>query len=298
MSKQSPNSTRSVVITGASRGLGLASARHLYDEGWTVVAAMRSVEKGLQALRTATGANEGDPRLVGVSLDLLDPGSILRAAEEIRTQVGTPFAVVHNAGIAAAGSVEELPAQVWQDMFWTHLFGPVELTKALLPAMRAAGEGRIVMISSAGGVRGMPVIAAYSAAKGAMERFAESLAGEISPFGLGVSVLVTGVFDTDIITDEGTPSYRDFDGPYGRQHVSIDKRGRAAMKLANDPAKFATALAAALDDTGPYARHSVGPDATGLMVMAKALPTKAVHQVIRIAMGIPRHGAMRENEPG
>lgn len=288
--------SRTVVITGASRGLGLASAKHLYAAGWTVVAAMRTVDRGLAALRAATGATPDDPRLVGVRLDLLDPDSIQQAAEEILAAVGTPYAVVHNAGIAAAGSVEELPTQVWQDMFWTHLFGPVELTKALLPAMRAAGTGRIVMISSAGGVRGMPVIAAYSAAKGAMERFAESLAGEVSPFGIGVTVLVTGVFDTDIITDEGTPSFRDFDGPYGRQHVSIDKRGRAAMKMANDPEKFAVALAAALEDTGPYARHWVGPDAAGLMVMAKALPTKAVHQVIRLAMGIPRHGAMREHD--
>lgn len=286
--------SRSVVITGASRGLGLASAKHLYDEGWTVVAAMRSVEKGLAALRAATGASEDDPRLVGVKLDLLDPASMPAAAAAIVSAVGTPYAVVHNAGIAAAGSVEELPTQLWQDMFWTHLFGPVELTKALLPSMRAAGQGRIVMISSAGGVRGMPVISAYSAAKGALERWAESLAGEVSPFGIGVTVLVTGVFDTDIITDEGTPSYRDFDGPYARQHVSIDKRGRAAMKLANPPEKFAVALASALDDTGPYARRSVGVDATGLMAMAKVLPTKAVHQVIRLAMGIPRHGAMRE----
>lgn len=285
--------SRSVVITGASRGLGLASAAHLYAEGWTVLAAMRSVDKGLIALRAATGAAEGDQRLIGIPLDLLDPASIGAAAEAIVAAVGAPDAVVHNAGIAAAGSVEELPAQVWQDMFWTHLFGPVELTKALLPSMRAAGRGRIVMISSAGGVRGMPVIAAYSAAKGAMERFAESLAGEVSAFGIGVTVLVTGVFDTDILTDEGTPSYRDFDGPYARQHVSIDKRGRAAVKMANAPEKFAVALASALDDTGPYARHWVGPDAAGLMVMAKALPTKAVHQVIRVAMGLPRHGAMR-----
>ena len=159
--------------------------------------------------------------------------------------------------------------------------------------MREAGTGRIVFISSAGGVRGMPVISAYSAAKGAAERYAESLAGEISPFGLGVSVIVTGVYATDILTDEGTPSFRDFDGPYGSQHVSIDKRGRAATKLASDPSKFAVALAKALEDTGPYARHATGPDAVGLMVMARVLPTSAVHQVIRVAMGTPRHGALR-----
>jgi NAD(P)-dependent dehydrogenase (short-subunit alcohol dehydrogenase family) len=287
------SSTRSVVITGASRGLGLASAQHLYEQGWTVLAAMRSLDRGMATLREAVGAAPDDPRLIGIELDLLDQTSIEAAAEAILEAVGAPFAVVHNAGIAAAGAVEELPMELWQDMFWTHLFGPVALTKALLPSMRAAGAGRIVVISSAGGVRGMPVISAYSAAKGAVERWAESLAGEISAFGLGVSVLVTGVFDTDILTDAGTASYRDFEGPYARQHESIDKRGRAAVKLASSPDKFATGLTAALDDTGPFQKHAIGPDAVGLVLMARMLPGRAVHQVIRAAMGLPRHGSLR-----
>ncbi|MET3960067.1 NAD(P)-dependent dehydrogenase (short-subunit alcohol dehydrogenase family), partial [Marmoricola sp. OAE513] len=242
---------RSVVITGASRGLGFASATYLYQQGWQVVAAVRSLEPAMVALRAATGASADDPRLIGVRLDLLDEASVADAAEEIVSRVGAPFAVVHNAGIAAAGTVEELPDQVWRDMFGTHLFGPVALTKRLLPSMRAVGAGRVVMISSAGGVRGMPIIAAYSAAKGAVERWAESLAAEVSPFGIGVSVLVTGVFDTDIITDAGTADYLDFEGPYGAQNATLNKRGRAAIKIANSPEKFAARLAAALEDTGP-----------------------------------------------
>ena len=82
--------------------------------------------------------------------------------------------------------------------------------------MRAAGEGRIVLVSSAGGVRGKPATAPYSAAKGALERWGESMAGEIAPFGIGVTILVTGTYDTDIITDAGTTDDRDFDGPYAR----------------------------------------------------------------------------------
>ena len=105
---------------------------------------------------------------------------------------------------------------VWQQMFATHVMGPVALTKALLPSMRAAGRGRIVLVCSAAGVRGMPATAPYSASKGAMERWGESMAGEIAPFGLGVTILVTGTYDTDIITDAGTIDDRDFDGPYAR----------------------------------------------------------------------------------
>ncbi len=126
--------------------------------------------------------------------------------------------------------------------------GPVALTKALLPSMRAAGRGRIVMVSSAGGVRGMPGIAPYSAAKGALERWGESMAGEIAPFGLGVTVLVTGTYDTDIITDEGTTDDREFDGPYARNHDTMNTRGRFAMQLARPPDRFADGLVKALED--------------------------------------------------
>lgn len=254
---------------------------------------MRSVDIGMAALRAETGAAQDDSRLIGVSLDLLDAESIESAAKAIENAVGAPDVLVHNAGIAAAGTVEETPMELWQQMFATHLFGPVALTKALLPTMRAAGRGRIVVISSAGGVRGMPAIAPYSAAKGAVERWAESLAGEIAPFGLGVTVIVTGVFDTDIITDEGTQTFRDFDGPYGREHATIDRRGRAAMKLANSPEKFAVGLAKALDDTGPFRKHAIGIDAAGLLVSNRLLSSKAMYQVSRLAMGLPRQGSMR-----
>jgi NAD(P)-dependent dehydrogenase (short-subunit alcohol dehydrogenase family) len=145
---------RSVVITGASRGLGLASATHLYQQGWHVIAAMRSVDKGLEKLRAATGATANDPRLIGVKLDLADSVSISEAARAIENAVGAPDVIVHNAGVAAAASAEETPAKVWQEIFATNLFGPVALTNALLPSMRAKGRGRIVAVSSMGGLRG------------------------------------------------------------------------------------------------------------------------------------------------
>ena len=167
---------RSVVITGASRGLGFASAVRLYREGWRVIAAMRTPDRGLPSLREATGAGEDDDRLIGVQLDLLDTGSIAAAAKAIEEAVGAPYALVHNAGISAAGMVEETDMALWQNIFATSVLGPVALTQALLPSMRAAGQGRIVLVSSAAGVRGQPATAPYSAAKGALERWGESMA--------------------------------------------------------------------------------------------------------------------------
>jgi NAD(P)-dependent dehydrogenase (short-subunit alcohol dehydrogenase family) len=285
---------RSVVITGASRGLGFASAVRLYRDGWRVVAAMRTPDRGMPLLRNATGAGDDDGRLIGVQLDVTDSASISAAAKAIEEVVGAPYALVHNAGISAAGMVEETDMDLWQTMLATHVLGPVELTKALLPSMRAAGQGRIVLISSAGGVRGQPGIGCYSAAKGAMERWGESLAGEIAPFGLGVTILVTGTYDTEIITDAGTTDDRDFTGPYARLHQTMNTRGRFAMRFARPPQRFTDGLVKALGDRGSFRRRAVGPDASMLLASNRILPSIGMHHLSRIVMGLPRYGAMRD----
>lgn len=284
---------RAVVITGASRGLGFASAVRLYHEGWRVVAAMRTPERGVPLLRQATGAGVDDGRLVPVQLDLTDPASIGAAAKAIDEAVGAPYALVHNAGISAAGVVEETDMTLWQNMFSTSVLGPVALTQALLPAMRAAGQGRIVLVSSAAGVRGQPATAPYSAAKGALERWGESMACEIAPFGLGVTVLVAGTYDTEIITDAGTTDNRNFQGPYARLHNTMNTRGRFAMKLARSPERFTDGLLRALGDTKPFRRRGVGPDASMLLALNRVLPAAGMHHVSRIVLGLPRQGSMR-----
>jgi len=283
---------RSAVVTGASRGLGLASAARLYAQGWRVVGAMRSPDAGLERLRAATGAAPDDPRLVGVRLDLDDPASIAAAAKQVEEAVGAPDALVHNAGIAAFGSVEDMPAGAFEQIFSTNLFGPVALTRALLPAMRAAGRGRIVAVSSQGGARGMPGISAYAASKGAVERWAESLAQEVAPFGLGVSVLVTGTFDTDILTEQ-TPDHGDYDGPYQPIYAAMRRMGELMVPLARPPERFARALARALDDPAPFAKHAVGPDAHLLLLGVRFLPGWLLHRVVRLAMRLPRSGSLR-----
>jgi short-subunit dehydrogenase len=150
-----------------------------------------------------------------------------------------------------------------------------------------------VLISSAGGVRGMPTTAPYSAVTGALERWGESMAGEVAPFGIGVSILVSGTYDTEIITDEGTTDSRVLDGPYARHHRTINKRGRAATRLAaRSPDRFAAGLAEALDSTKPFVRRPVGPDARMLLIASRLLPAAGMHTMTRLMMGIPRFGAL------
>ncbi len=254
---------------------------------------MRSPDVGLEGIRAVTGATADDPRLLGVALDLVDPESVSSAASEILDIVGPPYGVVHNAGVAAVGFGEETPNAAWGRLFGTNLFGPAALTNALLPAMRSAGEGRIVVVSSTGAIRGMPLASVYSATKAAAERWAEALAAEVAPYGLGVTILLAGTFDTDI-TGDGTPIYRDEAGPYAAQHPRIEKRGRLAMRFANPPERFAWALAKTLErDRGPMVHRGIGVDAKVFKLVGRVLRSAALHQMARIALAQPRFGALR-----
>jgi len=281
---------RSAVVTGASRGLGLATAAHLHRRGWTVLAAMRSPDDGMPRLRDLTGAGDDDPRLVPVHLDFDDPTSIADAARLVREAVGAPDALVHVAGVAGVGALEEMPQAVWEQIFSTNFWGPVRLTRELLPAMRSAGDGRIVLVSSQGAIRGMPGIGAYSAAKGALERWAESLSQEVAAFGIGVTVLVSGTFKTEIL--ELTPTYADPTGPYGPLHEPLERNGRRFIRFAGPPERFAEAVAKALDDRRPFARRAVGVDAQLLMLGDRLLPGWVLQSIVGRALGLPKPGSL------
>lgn len=279
---------RSVVVTGASRGLGLATAAHLYRTGWTVVAAMRSPDTAMESLRRAAGASTDDPRLIPIRLDVEDAESVTAAAKEILATIGAPDGVVHNAGITAVGTIEEMPLDAWEQIVSTNFLGPVRLTAALLPSMREAGRGRIVMVSSESAILGMPGVGAYGASKSALERWAETLSQEIAPFGLGVTVLVTGTFKTDIL--EQTHNYGDRfgNGPYAPLHEALETRGRAFTRIAANPRRFAPAVTRALDDSGAFRRRAVGPDAKLLVLGRRVLPVRVLQRVIALALGLPR----------
>jgi NAD(P)-dependent dehydrogenase (short-subunit alcohol dehydrogenase family) len=284
----------SVVITGASRGLGFASATRLYARGWHVVAAMRSPDAGLDRLRAATGAAPGDPRLTAVRLDLDDAASIARAGKAIIEAAGPPRVLVHNAAYITVGCVEEVPSHLIEQIFSTNVIGPIRLTRELLPAMRQAGQGRIVVVSSVGAIRGMPATSLYSATKGAIERWAEALAHEIAPFGLGVTVLSTGTFRTDVYDENFTTSYADRQGPYAPHHTGLDRAGERVIRSAKPPEQFARALEKALDKDAPFARHAIGGEARIMLMASRLLPVAAFHWLTRAATGLPRPHALRE----
>lgn len=284
---------RSVVITGASRGLGFASAVRLYARGWHVVAAMRSPEAGLERLRAATGAAPGDPRLTAVQLDLVDAASVTGAGKAIIEAAGAPHVVVHNAAYVTVGCVEEVPSHLIEQIFATNVIGPIRLTRELLPAMRQAGRGRIVIVSSVAGIRGMPATSLYSATKGAIERWAEALAQEIAPFGLGVTVLTAGTFRTDVYDENYTQDHADRQGPYAPHHAALDRIGERVIRSAKPPEQFAAALEKALEKDAPFAKHAVGSEAHIMLMASRLLPASALHSITRAMTGLPRRQALR-----
>jgi NAD(P)-dependent dehydrogenase (short-subunit alcohol dehydrogenase family) len=278
--------SRSVVLTGASRGLGFATAAYLHRKGWTVLAAMRTPETGLLSLKEHLGSEYVPDRLIGVRLDLEDADSIRSAIAHIIDTVGAPDGVVHNAGLAGAGAVEEMPIEVVKQIFATNLFGPISLTKGLLPGMREAGRGRIVVVSSHVAVSGMAAVSAYAASKSALERWAESLSMEVTPFGLGVSVLVTGTFKTDIL--ELTNSYKDEAGPYAALHAPLEAMGEKMLRIARKPDRFPPMVERALQDTKPFTRHAAGPDAVAMVYGGRYVPTRWVHGITARVLRLPR----------
>jgi NAD(P)-dependent dehydrogenase (short-subunit alcohol dehydrogenase family) len=160
--------------------------------------------------------------------------------------------------------------------------------------MRSAGRARIVVVSSVGGVRGMPAISAYSAAKGALERWAEAMSPEVAPFGIGVTVLVAGAFKTDIL--ELTQAYSDPDGPYAPHHTALDRIEPWVLRAARPPERFAVALAGALDNRAPFVRRTVGPDAKLVALGSRLLPGRLFQRVTSLALGLPRPGSLRGND--
>jgi NAD(P)-dependent dehydrogenase (short-subunit alcohol dehydrogenase family) len=222
-------------------------------------------------------------------------GGQAEAAAEVERAVGAPDALVHVAGVAGVGALDEMPQEVWEQIVATNFWGPVRLTRELLAPMRDAGRGRVVVVSSQGAIRGMPGIGAYSASKGALERWGESLSAEVAAYGIGVTVLVTGTFQTDIL--ERTPTYADPNGPYAALHENLERNGRRFIRFAGPPERFAEAVAKALDDRRPFARRGVGLDAHLLMLGARLLPGWALQAIVSRALGLPKPGSLSGDGP-
>ncbi|AZM61086.1 MULTISPECIES: SDR family NAD(P)-dependent oxidoreductase [unclassified Streptomyces] len=224
-------------ITGASRGLGLEIARAAVRGGDTVVAAARDPRKLPDDLRQSE-------RVLGVTLDITRSEEITAAVEAAVQRFGTVDVLVNNAGRGLLGALEEVTDAEARSLFDLNVFGLINMTRAVLPHMRAAGAGKIVHIGSRSGFEGEPGVSMYNASKFAVAGISEALAVELEPFGIQSMVVEPGVFRTDFLDTSSlaTAARRipDYDGTPA--HATLDWIDTANHTQLGDPVKGAALI--------------------------------------------------------
>lgn len=278
----------SILVTGASTGIGEACALGFDRLGWEVFAGVRREEDGKRLETKSSGG------LRSMLLDVTDLASIDIAVKEITEKVGDAglTAVVNNAGIAVGGPVEYIPIDEWRRQFDVNVIGQVAVTKAVLPLIRrSSSRGRIVFMGSIGGRMASPFIAPYAASKHAIEAIAESMRHELVETGIRTVVVEPGAVRTPI-WDKGQSAADDIEASlppealqrYGPGVVQLRKAMQFQARTGVDPAVVARVVERAVTSSRPAARYVVGRDAKGLAVVARLLPDRPRDALMRTMM--------------
>ena len=242
-------------ITGAGRGMGVDIAKAALAAGNAVVATGRNPERVREALGEA-------PDLLVVRLDITDSAEAQAAVRTAVDRFGRVDVLVNNAGNFIAGFFEEISPEQFRWQIETNMFGPMNVTRAVLPVMRAQKSGLVVAISSTGGLIGQEFCTAYSASKFGIEGWIESLAPEVAPFGIRTMVVEPGFFRTDLLTPESTNYAKSTIEDYAERTKQTVENWKAMNgKQGGDPAKLAKALVALSDQDEPPVRWVAGADA-------------------------------------
>jgi NAD(P)-dependent dehydrogenase (short-subunit alcohol dehydrogenase family) len=251
-------------ITGGGRGLGVDIARSALAAGHAVVATARSAD----TITVVLGEHED---LLGVELDVTDPSAAEKAVRTAVDRFGRIDVLVNNAGSFKAGFFEEISPEDFRAQIETTLFGPVNLTRVVLPVMRAQRSGLVMTISSTAGISAAgDFMTAYAASKFGVEGFMESLTSEVAPYGVHTMLVEPGFFRTELLSPQSTqyaePSIADY---AERATATVEAWKGMDGQQAGDPAKLAHALVqlASLDE--PPLRFVAGTDAV------EAVETKA-----------------------
>jgi NAD(P)-dependent dehydrogenase (short-subunit alcohol dehydrogenase family) len=276
-------SYETVVVTGASTGIGAATARELARRGFHVLAGVRRT-KDADALRA--------PGIEPVILDITEPGHIA----ELAARVDTLRALVNNAGISVNAPVEALPLDEWRRLFEVNLFGHVAVTQALLPAL-LRDTGRVINISSVGGKIAMATYGPYAGTKFAMEAVSDALRRELAPSGVRVVVVEPGgvrteMADRGIATTSGlaaamSPEHQQRYGPLVRAVIKQATAFTASGTSAEDAAKV---IAKAVTTAKPRARYTIGRDAALLTRLSRILPDRLLDRVVTLGLR-PHYGS-------
>jgi NADP-dependent 3-hydroxy acid dehydrogenase YdfG len=276
-----------VLITGASSGIGRASAISLHDAGLRVYATARRVD---------TLADLAARGIATLPLDVTDEASMAAAVAAVEADAGAVGTLVNNAGFGLYGPVEQVPMAEIRRQFETNFFGLVRLTQLVLPGMRRRRGGRILNVSSMGGRATLPGGAFYHASKYAVEAFSDALRMEVAQFGIGVVLIEPGPVKTpwndvaagslgDAAPGSGPDPYASFKAAVG---VSFGMAVSGPVsRLGSDAQDIARVITRAATARRPHTRYLINPVAKGVVTMNRLLPGRAYDAVIRRGYRLP-----------
>ncbi|ONM47279.1 SDR family oxidoreductase [Nocardia donostiensis] len=266
--------TYTAVVTGASSGIGRATAQLLVDKGYRVIGTSRNPDAIPEA-----------ERLSGVeyrALDLTDPEGI----EAFGAQLGPVDVLVNNAGESQSGPLEELPMDALNRLFQLNVFGPVRLAQLVLPGMRERGYGRIVMVGSMLASFPLAYRSSYVATKAAIKGFADAARLETSPFGVWITTVEPGSISTGI--GERRTKYIAEDSPYREDFHTMIQRLDSNERAGIEPGKVAALILRAITADHPKPLYATGSRAPVVFLLRRLLPATIIEKVVARAHGLRR----------
>jgi NADP-dependent 3-hydroxy acid dehydrogenase YdfG len=262
---------KTVLITGASSGIGEATAQHFWQKGWNVAATMRDPQKAHLRI--------DDPRIIYPHLDVTNPDTVSSAIAETLAQFKHIDVLVNNAGYALMGPIEGVNREQLDRQFETNFFGVVNMMQAVLPIMRQQGSGTIINVASIGGRIGFPMTAAYHGTKWAVEGISEAMRYELEPLGIRIKIIEPGGTKTNFINSGATWATHD-------DYLESIDRVQQFMKKINDSLPSSDGVAKAIyqaaTDRSQRLRYS--PHGKILLALHALLPDRLWRSLVRTLM--------------
>ncbi len=275
----------SVLITGAARGIGQATALRLADRGWEVIAGVRRAEDGQPLSEAKPG------QITLVTLDITAPEQVAALDGALPPRLD---AVVNNAGVVVGGPVEAISPAELRRQLEVNIVGQVAVTQAVMPRLRAS-RGRVVFVSSVSGRVSTPMTGAYNASKFGLEALADALRMEVAPWGIRVVLIEPAQTDTDIwrgaddaLNDsvaELSAAHREL---YAKHISGFRKSIPRSQRMAAPAEGVAATIETALTARRPRARYVVGASARLQALLAALTPTPVLDAALRAGTGVPR----------
>jgi short-subunit dehydrogenase len=261
---------RTALVTGASSGIGAATAKALLDRGFRVYGTSRSPASLAAPV----------PGVDYLALDLTDQASI----EACAAAAGEVDVLVNNAGESQSGPLEELPMDAVERLFATNVFGAVRLTQLLLPGMRARGYGRVIMVGSMLASFPLAYRGSYVASKAAIKGFANSLRREVSPYGVEVCTVEPGSISTGI--GERRTHYLQDGSPYTSEYRTMIERLDANERAGITAGRVAATILAAIEADRPKPLYAVGSNAPLVFALRRVMPRAIVERMVARRHGL------------